>query len=141
MFEVLKIIQEKISPAATRNVHGIPLSKLKRKFLKNAFFPSAIIEWNKLDPTIWNAKSFGIFKSDILKFIRPTTSSCFNCCIHKGIRLTTRLRLGLSHLREHKFNNNFQNCINHLCSCGLDMESASQFFLHRILFDDKRNLL
>ena len=53
----------------------------------------------------------------------------------------TQLRLGLSHLREHKFNNSFQNCINHLCSCGVDMESASQFFLHCILFNDKRNPL
>ena len=52
MYEILKVIQEKISPVATRNVHGVPLSKLKRKFLKNTFFPSAIIEWNKLDPTI-----------------------------------------------------------------------------------------
>ena len=43
----------------------------------------------------------------------------------------TRLRLGLSHLREHNFNHNFQNCINPLCSCGMD-------FLHCPLFDDKR---
>ena len=50
----------------------------------------------------------------------------------------TRLRLGLSHLREHKFNHNFQNCINPLCSCGMDIESTSHFFLHCPLFDDKR---
>ena len=37
----------------------------------------------------------------------------------------TPLRLGLSHLREHKFNHNFQNCINPLCGCGLDIESTS----------------
>ena len=41
----------------------------------------------------------------------------------------TRLRLGLSHLREHKLNHSFQNCINPLCSCGMDIESASHFFL------------
>ena len=50
----------------------------------------------------------------------------------------TRLRLGLSHLREHKFHHNFQNCINPLCSCGMDIESTSHFFLHCPLFDDKR---
>ena len=49
-----------------------------------------------------------------------------------------RLRLGLSRLREHKFNYNFQNCINPLCSCGMDIESTSHFFLHCPLFDDKR---
>ena len=50
----------------------------------------------------------------------------------------TRLRLGLSHLREHIFNHDFQNCINSLCSFGLDIESTSHFFLHCPLFDDKR---
>ena len=48
------------------------------------------------------------------------------------------LRLGLSHLREHKFNNNFQNCINPLCSCGMDIQSTSHFFLNIPFFDDKR---
>ena len=50
----------------------------------------------------------------------------------------TRLRLGLSHLREHKINHNFQNCINSLYSCAMDIESTSHFFLHCPLFDDKR---
>ena len=39
----------------------------------------------------------------------------------------TRLRLGLRHLREHKFNHNFQNCINPLCRCALVIESTSHF--------------
>ena len=113
-------------------------SKLNITFLKNTFFPSAIIEWNKLDPAFRNAESLGIFKSSILKFIWPIPRGFFNCYNHKGIRLMTRLRLGLSHLREHKFNHNFQNCINPLCSCGMDIESTSHFFLHCPLFDDKR---
>ena len=49
----------------------------------------------------------------------------------------TRLRLGLSRLREHKFNHKFQNCINPLCSCAMDIESTSHFFLHCPLFDHK----
>ena len=39
------------------------------------------------------------------------------------------LRLGLSHLNQHKFNHNFQDCLNPLCSCGLEVESVSHFFL------------
>ena len=107
-------------------------------FFKNNFFPSAVIEWSKLNPAIWNAESSGIFKSNILKFIRLTQEVFFNCYNHKGIRLMTWLGLGLSHLREHKFNHNFQNCINPLCSCGMDIESTSRFFLHCPLFDVKR---
>ena len=61
--------------------------------------------------------------------------TCYN---HQGIRLMTRL-LGLSHLRENKFNHNFQNCINPLCSCGMDIESTFHFSLHCPLFDEKKN--
>ena len=52
----------------------------------------------------------------------------------------TRLRLGLSHRhrRDHKFNHNFQNCIDLLFSCGMDIKSTSHFFLHFPLVDDKR---
>ena len=57
---------------------------------------------------------------------------------YKGTKIMTRLRLGLAYLSEHKFNLNFQNCINPLCSCGMDIESASHFFLQCSLFDDKR---
>ena len=61
-----------------------------------------------------------------------------NCYKHSGIRLMTWLRLVLSHLREHKFNYNFQNWINPFCSCGTDIKSTSYFFLHCPLFVDKR---
>ena len=137
-FYLFNLIPEKTSSYTTRNVDCIPLIKIKHKFFKNTFLPSAIIEWNKLDPTIWNGESFGIFKSNILKFIRPTPRSIFNCYNQKGIRLMIRLRLALSYLSEHKFNHNFQNCINSLCSCGMDIQSTSHFFLHCLLFDDKR---
>ena len=129
---------EKKSFYTTRNVGCISLIKIKYKFFRNTFFPYVTIEWNKLDPIIRNDESFGIFKSNIVKFIIPTPRSFFNFYNHKGIRLMTRLSLGLSHLREHKFNHNFQNCINPLCSYGMDIESTSNFFLHCSLFDDKR---
>ena len=127
-FYLFNLIPEKTSSYTTRNVDCTPLIKIKHNFFKNTFFPSAIIEWNKLDPTIGKAESFGIFKSNILKFIRPTPRYFFNCYNQKGIRLMAQFRLGLSHLREHKFNHNFQNCINPLCSYGMDFESTSHFF-------------
>ena len=43
--------------------------------------------------------------------------------------LLTRLRLGLSHLNERRLNHIFQNCIDLLCTCSLDVESAS-YSLH-----------
>ena len=47
-----------------------------------------------------------------------------------GLKLLTRLRLGLSHFNEHRFNHNFQSFINPLCSCSLTIESTTHFLLH-----------
>ena len=48
----------------------------------------------------------------------------------------------MSHLCEHKFKHNFQNCLNTICSCGLDIESTSHFLLHCSALDYERcNLL
>ena len=47
----------------------------------------------------------------------------------------------MSHLREHKFNHNFQDCLNPVCSCGLDFESTSHFLLHCPTFNDERYTL
>ena len=81
---------------------------------------------------------FWYFQKRFLKFIRPTSRSSFSCYNHERIQLMTRLCLGLNNLREHKFNDNFPNCINPLSSCGMDIESTSHFFLHFPLFNDKR---
>ena len=65
----------------------------------------------------------------MLKFIRTIPNSVFNVVDVYGIKLLTRLRVGLSHLRERKFRHNFQDTINPLCSCSLEIESTSHFFL------------
>ena len=81
------------------------------------FFPSTISEWNKLGTSLRNSKIFLTFKKNILQFIRPAVNSAYNCHNPKGIKLVTRLRLGLSPLREHKFKHNFQESLNTLCNC------------------------
>ena len=65
-----------------------------------------------------------------MSFIRPKANSVFSCNSSKGLKFVTGLRLGLSYLREHKFKHNFQDSINPLCSCSLDVESAIHYFLH-----------
>ena len=65
------IISKLTRPYSTRNANNIPHFKVKHSFFKNTFFPSVIIEWNKLDPEIQNAPSLNIFKKNISKFIRP----------------------------------------------------------------------
>ena len=58
-----------------------------------------------------------------------------------GLKLLTKLRLGLSHHNEHRFNHNFQSCINPLCSCSLAIESTTHFLLHCHHFSNIRSTL
>ena len=107
----------------------------------NSFFPSAIIKWNNFDPNLRNSNSISVFKEKILNFIRPSPNSVFDTRNPKGIELITRLRLCLSHLREHKFKHSFQDTLNPLCNCGQDIESITDFFLHCPFFVNERRTL
>ena len=73
--------------------------------------------------------------------MRPFSNSVFDIRNPKGIKLITRLRLGLSHLREHKFKHSFQDTINPSCNCCQDIESATYFFLHCLFFINGRRTL
>ena len=125
----------------TRKADDVPYFNIRHKFFKNSFFPSAVIEWNKLDSRLRKAKSSNDFKKNILSFIRPKANSVFNCNSSKGLNFVARFRLGLSHLREHKFKHSFQDSINPLCSCSLDVESTIHYFLHCPQFTIKRRTL
>ena len=75
-----------------------------------------------------------------LQFIRPTPNRTFNCHNPTGIKLITRLRLGLSHLRDHKFKHNFLDCLNPICCCGQDIETSVHYLLHCPIFSDERSI-
>ena len=137
---LFKLIPKKTHAYATRNADNIPCFKIRHNFFKNSFFPSTIIEWSNLDPTLQNS-SFVFFTNSILKFIRPSPSNAFDYNNYKGIRLIMQLYVGMSHLREHKFKYNFQDCLNPVCSCGLNIESTSHFLLHCPTFNDERYTL
>ena len=86
---------------------------------KYSFFPSTILEWNKLDRRIRQSTTMLSFRNALLKIGQPTPKPVCNILDPNGLKLLTRLRLGLSHLNEHKFNHNFKECVNPLCSCSL----------------------
>ena len=123
---LFKLISSRSSGYVTRRMQNIPFFKTRHTFLKNSFFPSTIIEWNKIDHNVRNSSSFNIFRKSILKFIRPSANS------HnpKRINFATRLSHGLSHLREHKFKHSFQDSLNLLCDYGFDIESTAHYLLH-----------
>ena len=128
-------------PYHLRNSDNIPNFKTNHNFFKNSFFPSAINEWNKLDILIRNSSSYNIFRKSLLSFIRPECNSIYGIHNSIGIKLLTRLRLGLSHLREHKSKHGFLDTINPCCDCGANVESTVHFFLHCTFYDDLRTTL
>ena len=136
---LFNIIPTSVSTYNTRNTNNIPLFKVKHNFIRNSFFPSAVIKWNKLDLNIRNTESLNIFKKTLLNFIRPSGNTVFNCHNPKGVRLLTSLRLGLSHLREHKFKHSFQDSLNPICSCGNDIETSAHYLLHCPNFSNERS--
>ena len=107
------MIPKVLSTRTTRNHNNIPLFNVKHEYFRNSFFPSTVIEWNKLDNNIRNSKSVSTFNKQILKFIRPGPNSTFNVHNPHGIKRLTRLRVGLSHLREQKFRYNFKTPYTH----------------------------
>ena len=110
-------------------------------FFKNSFFPSTITEWNKLDRDTRNSNSLNIFKLSLLKFVRPVANRGSEINNPYGLKLLTRLRLDLNHLRYHKFRHNFQDCIKPICACGLEIETTTHLFLHCPVFQSARQSL
>ena len=74
--------------------------------------------------------SCNVFKRFILKFIRPEPNQVLDVDSSEGLQFLTRIRLGLSHLADHKFGHNFQDCVNPVCSCGQETEATTHFLLH-----------
>ena len=68
----------------------------------------------------------------ILKFIRLDSVE---------VKLLTRLRLGFSHLREHKFRHGFRDLLNPLCPCSIETEITAQYFLRCYFYNANRSAL
>ena len=63
-------------------------------------------------------------------------SSIYNIHNSLGVKYLTRLRIGFSHLKEHKFKHKFQDSIDPMCSC-----SSGIFFLQCANFNIQRQNL
>ena len=79
-------------------------------YIQNPFFPLTIIEWNNIDSNIRNSESPMLLY--FYTFIRPSANNTFH-----SLKLITRLRLGSSHLRFHKFKHSSQDVLNPICNC------------------------
>ena len=81
------------------------------------------------------------FQNALIKIERPIPEPIYNVHNPVGLKLLTSFRLGLSHLSQHKFNHNFQDYLNPLCSCSLEVESVSHFSLPCHYYSNIRSTL
>ena len=65
------IIPTKLRVHNTRCFDNNPLLKIKHNYFRNFFFPSTIIEWNKLSWEVRHSEKNRICKNRFLEFIRP----------------------------------------------------------------------
>ena len=95
------------------------------------FFPYCISQWNNLDSHIRNLFSLATFKRAILDFIPPHPTPYFKTNRLLGFLFLTRLRVGFSHLREHKFRHSFLDIVDPICSCRTNaVENTEHYLLH-----------
>ena len=96
-----------------------------------SFFHSSTYNWNKLDPDIQKSSPLEKYKRALMKFIRRTSANVYKIHNLLGLKLLTRLRLDLSHLREHKFRHNFNDTIDSFCLCSTNcLETTGHFLFH-----------
>ena len=78
----------------------------------------------------------GAFQEKYIGF-HKTFCRLYLCHNPKGLKLITRLRLGLIHLRFHKFKHSFQDTLNPICNCGTD-KTIVHYLLHCPNFSNER---
>ena len=77
-------------------------------------------------------------KKQIFCFIWQSPNSAFNVHNSHGIKLLTRLRVALSHLRENKFKHNLQDSLDPFCNCGQHIETTIHFFFYCLNYSNQR---
>ena len=91
------------------------------------FFPFTLNDSFNLDLNIRNSESISLFKNRLLSFIHPGQRSIYNIFDPRDLKFLIDLRLGLSHLNEHRFRHKFQSDFNLLSSCSLCLCTAITF--------------
>ena len=86
-------------------------------------------------------RTYNLFRNTLLKFIRLVQRKTFNINYSVGVKLLTRLRLGVSHFRQHKFKHGFRGIVNPFCPCSIEAEATTQYFLRCHFYNANRYAL
>ena len=86
---------------SSRDIHSNIIRQFKTNslYFASSFLPYCINEWNNLSQKIREISTVSKFKQELLFFIRPKGNEVFQVFDPGGLKLLSRLRLNLSHLR------------------------------------------
>ena len=96
---------------------------------KNSFIPHCINEWNNLSLEFREVRSLSLFKTKLIRLVRPEKGQLYGIHDHLGVCRLTQLRLGLSPLREHRFRHNFLDTTDPMCLSNNGIETTIHFML------------
>ena len=114
-----------------------PLLRQSITFSKTLFLHLLLLNGITQTPILETRR---VFQSLRKKYLQTSPNSFFHIHSPEGIKLITRLRLGLSHLREHKFKHSFQDTIDPLCNCGQDLLLTFSSTVPSLLMKDALSL-
>ena len=124
----IKLIPKRKQTLRTRSNHK-PNYSCRTDCFKYSFLSSTLNDWFNSDGNLRNSESISILKSNLLSFIRPIQNNIYNVFDPKGLKFLTNLRLGFSHLNEHRFRHNFQGLSSPLYSFSMENEDTTHCLL------------
>ena len=116
-----------------------PNFKVTTEPFRNSIFPYTVNEWNNLDNITESSELYLTFRKRMLNLVRSKCNDAYGIYNPTESKLLTRLRLVLSHFKDHELSHNFKGCINPLCWRSLSVENNVHFFphCHHFLCKDK----
>ena len=114
-----------------RRNHSILIPFIRRELFSKSFYPKTIREWNNLSLETKESESLHIFKEKLKRLYGHNISKKLYAHGH-GLPTVNhcRMRLGLSHLKNHLFNYNIiQSKFCENSNCDLISETSSHFLL------------
>ena len=100
-----------------------------RTKFNDSFFLSCTVDWNDFDGKLKEAINKKSFQSSLLKLVRTPKSNNFKILDNIGLKYLTQLRVRLNDLKRYKFDHNFEDAIDPMCSANDGAEDVTHFLL------------
>ena len=122
----------------TRSKIGYISSKYRGAYFEKSFFPNTLKLWNSLPKNV-QSRDMQDFKSEIKRKFKPPKYKHFSKGSKLGNSLLTKIRVGCSDLKQHRFMIGLSDSPE--CCCHHKIESPEHYFLDCFLYSLERRIL